>query len=88
MSNSCTTRRSSTCGPTNRWPPASVVKAQVTLEAETWFAEGRLDPRERVTLSAADQTPGPAGISLLKGVHLKSLIPLNGSGGDRRRPSA
>ncbi|MFF2011521.1 serine hydrolase [Streptomyces sp. NPDC058195] len=45
--------------------PASVVKVQVALEAETWFAEGRLDPRERVTLSAADRTPGPAGISLL-----------------------
>ncbi|MEW2622985.1 serine hydrolase [Streptomyces sp. NPDC048106] len=44
--------------------PASVVKVQVALEAEISFAEGRLDPCERVTLSAADRTPGPAGISL------------------------
>jgi beta-lactamase class A len=27
--------------------PASVFKVQVALEAETWFADGRLDPRER-----------------------------------------
>ena len=44
--------------------PASVFKVQVALEAETWFAEGRLDPRERVTLRAADRTPGPVGTSL------------------------
>jgi len=44
--------------------PASVVKVQIALEAETWFADGRLDPREHVMLSAADRTPGPAGISL------------------------
>ncbi|MFF3175013.1 serine hydrolase [Streptomyces sp. NPDC057900] len=44
--------------------PASVVKVQVALEVETWFAEGRLDPCERVTLSAADRTPGPVGVSL------------------------
>jgi beta-lactamase class A len=44
--------------------PASVVKVQIALEAETWFAGGRLDPRQPVTLSAADRTPGPAGISL------------------------
>ncbi|MGW2635381.1 serine hydrolase [Streptomyces sp. NPDC001348] len=44
--------------------PASVIKVQVALEAETLFAEGRLDPRERVTLSPADRTPGPVGISL------------------------
>nr|WP_272923983.1 serine hydrolase [Streptomyces sp. SID3343] len=44
--------------------PASVVKVQIALEAETWFADGRLDPRERVTLSVADRTPGPVGVSL------------------------
>lgn len=44
--------------------PASVVKVQVALEAETWFADGRLDPREQVTLRAAGRTPGPVGISL------------------------
>ncbi len=44
--------------------PASVVKVQVALEAETWFADGRLDPAERVTLPAAERTPGPVGISL------------------------
>jgi beta-lactamase class A len=43
---------------------ASVVKVQIALEAETWFAQGRLDPREPVTLSVADRTPGPVGISL------------------------
>jgi beta-lactamase class A len=40
------------------------MKVQVALEAETWFAEGRLDPAERATLPADDRTPGPAGISL------------------------
>ncbi|NED88242.1 serine hydrolase [Streptomyces sp. SID11233] len=44
--------------------PASVFKVQVALEVETAFAEGRLDPCERVTLSTADRTPGPVGISL------------------------
>ncbi|MFD7527873.1 serine hydrolase [Streptomyces sp. NPDC059849] len=44
--------------------PASVVKVQVALEVETWFADGRLDPREQVTLRAAGRTPGPVGISL------------------------
>ncbi len=44
--------------------PASVFKVQVALEAETWFADGRLDPRERVRLRAADRTPGPVGLSL------------------------
>ncbi|MFE2952259.1 serine hydrolase, partial [Embleya sp. NPDC059267] len=43
---------------------ASVVKVQIALEAEAWFAQGRLDPREPVTLSVADRTPGPVGISL------------------------
>lgn len=33
---------------------ASVFKVSVALEAETQFAEGRLDPRERVTLPAAN----------------------------------
>ncbi|MFF8991499.1 serine hydrolase [Streptomyces sp. NPDC014983] len=46
--------------------PASVVKVLVALEAETWFAEGRLDPREPVALSAADRTPGPVGVSLFE----------------------
>jgi beta-lactamase class A len=43
---------------------ASVFKVQVALEAETWFADGRLDPAEPVTLRAGDRTFGPAGISL------------------------
>ncbi|WAL75361.1 class A beta-lactamase-related serine hydrolase [Kitasatospora sp. YST-16] len=46
--------------------PASVFKVQVALEVETAFAEGRLDPRERVTLRAADRTPGPVGLSLFE----------------------
>ena len=44
--------------------PASVIKVQIALEAETRFAEGRLDPREPVTLSAATRTSGPAGTAL------------------------
>ncbi|AUG81047.1 hypothetical protein CFP65_6391 [Kitasatospora sp. MMS16-BH015] len=43
---------------------ASVSKVQIALEAETWFAEGRLDPREPVRLTGADRTPGPVGTSL------------------------
>jgi beta-lactamase class A len=43
--------------------PASVAKVQIALEAETWFADGRLDPRERVTLGAAKRTAGPVAIS-------------------------
>ncbi len=46
--------------------PASVVKVLVALEAETWFADGRLDPCERVVLRAADRTPGPVGTSLFE----------------------
>jgi beta-lactamase class A len=46
--------------------PASVVKVQIALEAESWFADGRLDPRERVTLGAVERTPGPVGISLFE----------------------
>ena len=45
--------------------PASVIKVLVAIEAETWFAGGRLDPREPVVLAAAGRTPGPVGTSLL-----------------------
>jgi beta-lactamase class A len=45
---------------------ASVFKVSVALEAETQFADGRLDPRQRVTLRAADRTPGPVGFSLFR----------------------
>ncbi|MGW2395695.1 serine hydrolase [Kitasatospora sp. NPDC001664] len=44
---------------------ASVSKVQIALEVETWFAEGRLDPRERVVLRAGERTDGPTGLSLL-----------------------
>jgi beta-lactamase class A len=40
---------------------ASVFKVLVALEAETQFAQGRLDPRERITLHAAARTPGRPG---------------------------
>ena len=33
--------------------PGSVVKVQIALETETWFADGRLDRAEPVTLAAA-----------------------------------
>jgi len=44
--------------------PASVFKVCVALEAEGQFADGRLDPRERMTLAASRRTPGPVGFSL------------------------
>jgi beta-lactamase class A len=43
---------------------ASVVKVQIALEAETWFADGRLDPAEPVALPAANKSFGPVGLSL------------------------
>ena len=45
---------------------ASVFKVNVALEAETQFADGRLDPDERVTLVADRRTPGPVGFSLFR----------------------
>ncbi|WP_035840501.1 serine hydrolase [Kitasatospora azatica] len=45
---------------------ASVSKVLIALEAESCFADGRLDPGERVTLGAVGRTPGPTGISLLQ----------------------
>jgi len=56
---------------------ASVFKVPVALEAETQFAQGRLDPRERVTLPATDRTPGPVGFSLFEDdveVSLRDLV--------------
>ena len=45
---------------------ASVIKVPIALEAETQFADGRLDPRERVVLPAQARTPGPVGFSLFE----------------------
>jgi len=45
---------------------ASVIKVSVAIEAEAQFAEGRLDPRERLTLPAATRSPGPVGFSLFR----------------------
>ncbi|WP_203963146.1 serine hydrolase [Actinocatenispora thailandica] len=45
---------------------ASVVKVPIALEAERRFADGRLDPQRRVTLPAADRSPGPVGFSLFR----------------------
>jgi beta-lactamase class A len=45
---------------------ASVFKVSVALEAETQFADGRLDRQQRVTLPAASRTPGPTGFSLFR----------------------
>ena len=56
---------------------ASVFKVCVALEAETQFAEGRLDPRERVTLAATNRTPGNIGFSLFRddvAVSLQDLV--------------
>jgi beta-lactamase class A len=52
---------------------ASVFKVCVALEAETQFADGRLDPRERVTLAASRRTPGPVGFSLYRDDVIVSL---------------
>jgi beta-lactamase class A len=43
---------------------ASLVKVPIALEVEIAIADGRLDPCERVTLTAADRSPGPVGFSL------------------------
>jgi beta-lactamase class A len=56
---------------------ASVFKVSVALAAETQFARRRLDPREQVTLSAANRTPGPIGFSLFDDdveVSLRDLV--------------
>jgi beta-lactamase class A len=45
---------------------ASVIKVSVAVAAETRFADGRLDPRERITLPAAARSPGPVGFSLFR----------------------
>jgi beta-lactamase class A len=44
--------------------PASTIKVLVALEAERAFADGRLDPRERVRVTDAKRTTGPVGMSL------------------------
>jgi hypothetical protein len=46
---------------------ASVVKVPIALEAGIAIAGGRLDPRERITLTAADRSPGPGRIFPLPG---------------------
>ena len=43
---------------------ASVIKLLVAVEAQRQFADGRLDPRERVKMSSERRTPGPTGFSL------------------------
>lgn len=43
---------------------ASVIKVLVALEVERQIAAGRLDPSQRVRLSAWERTPGPVGFSL------------------------
>ena len=56
---------------------ASVFKVNVALEAETQFADGRLNPRERVTLPADGRTPGPVCFSLFRddvSVTLRDLV--------------
>jgi beta-lactamase class A len=45
---------------------ASVFKVLVAVEAEASFADGRLDPRQQVTLQPDGRTPGPTGFSLFQ----------------------
>jgi beta-lactamase class A len=56
---------------------ASVIKVCIALEAETQFADGRLDPRERILLPATARTPGPTGFALFRDdveVSLRDLV--------------
>ena len=56
---------------------ASVIKVCIALEAETQFADGRLDPRERIVLPTAARTPGLSGFSLYRDdveVSLRDLV--------------
>lgn len=43
---------------------ASVIKVLIAVEVERQIADGRLDPTERLRLSAQTRTPGPVGFSL------------------------
>ena len=43
---------------------ASVIKVLIAVEVERQIAGGRIDPTERVRLSAPTRTPGPVGFSL------------------------
>src|ERR1700730_13394832 len=45
---------------------ASVIKVCVALVAETQFATGQLDRRERAVLPAPSRSPGPVGFSLFR----------------------
>jgi beta-lactamase class A len=57
---------------------ASVVKVPIAVAVEHRFADGRLDPLRRVTLPAADRTPGPVGFSLFRDdvtVSVRDLVP-------------
>jgi beta-lactamase class A len=59
--------------------PASVMKVQVALAVESMFADGALDPTERVRLGATRRTPGPVGLSLCQDdveVSLRDLVTL------------
>jgi len=59
--------------------PASVIKLPIALEAESAFAEGRLDPRERVELGPAERVPDSTGLSLFTDpavVSLRDLVVL------------
>jgi beta-lactamase class A len=55
----------------------SVFKVSVALEAETQFAQGQLNPTDRVVLPAAQRTVGPSGFSLFDDdveVSLRDLV--------------
>ena len=43
---------------------ASVIKVLVAVEVERHFADGSINPRERIQLAATPRTPGPVGFSL------------------------
>ena len=59
--------------------PASVLKIQVALTAESAIADGSVDGTEIRTLRSATRTPGPVGISLLRDdvrMSVRDLVPL------------
>lgn len=56
---------------------ASVIKVAIALDAECRFAEGAVDPGERVLLDPASRTAGPTGFSLFDDpveVSLRDLV--------------
>jgi beta-lactamase class A len=46
----------------------------MAIDVQAQIADGRLDPRERVTPRAADHSPGPVGFSLYQDDVIRDLV--------------